>query len=96
MDYYLYDKYSSLIEKYKDLILFIEEIKKRAKYKFPKDKFAIKVNIKKCNICEYYIFDELYDLKNKNITYQDQNILKNKDYSGLELFLDNIIKKTSN
>ena len=96
IDYHLYSIYSSLIEKYKDLILFIEEIKKKSKYKFPKDKFIIKLNIKNCDICEYDIFDELYDLKNKNIIYQDQNILKHKDYSGFELFLDNIIKKNDN
>ena len=95
-DYEIVDICYSYIEKYKDLILFIEEIKKKAKHKFPKDKFTIKLNIKECNICEYYIFDELYDLKNKKIIYKDNNILKNKDFSGFELFLDNIIKKNYN
>ena len=94
--YYIYDRYSNLIEKYKSLILFVEEIKKRAKYKFPKDKFTIKLNIKNSFICDYYIYDELYDLKNKNIIYRDNNILKeNNNYPGLELFLDNIIKKNN-
>ena len=91
-----YDKIKSLIEKYKDLILFIEEIKRRCKQRLPKDRFIIKLNIRESSICEYYILGELSDFDaNKNI-YQDENILTNKDYSGFELFLDNIMKKIIN
>lgn len=89
-----YEKYLSLIEKYKDFILLILDIKERFEEKIPKDnKFAIKLNIKESNICEYYIFDELSDFEKNVKIYQDKNILTNKDYSALEMLLDDYIKK---
>ena len=88
-----YNKIKSLIEKYKDVILFIEDIKRRSKEKFPLDKFIIKLIITKSNICQYYIYDESPNPETNKKIYYDKNILTNKDHSGFASFLDDLMKK---
>ena len=75
------------------LYYLLKTLKGGVRKKFPLDKFIIKLIITKSNICEYYIYDELSNYETNKKIYHDKNILTNKDYSGFESFLDDLMKK---
>lgn len=91
-----YDIIFKLIDNYEKLILFIEEIKKRIKNKIKGTKIKIKLKFKQDsnkNISCEYILIEPSNIKFEKTIYKDNNILRLKDYSDFDSFLDELIKR---